>query len=182
MRILSLFLVSIAASTLLCGCMSLNQQSNLERFTLTQDIAPQVFMSQQDVHVELTPALSLGGVTIELSDIAIRPAQNFRYVDDLDKELRLLTINRFMERGFPNNYHTSIFVSKFQGTLDGETKVWAYIEIRNNRNKLVFRDEFKVESKTTADGYSPLVSSLKASYISIIDSTIDQIIGKQEEE
>lgn len=177
MRGFALTLLSAALSIALSGCVSSTQQStNLERYSLTQNVAPQVFVSQQDVNVELASTLALGGVTIELSDIAIRPAQNFRYADDLDKELRLLTIDRYLERNFPKNYHTAIFISKFQGTLDGNTKVWAYIEVRNSRNRLLLREEFKTESKAKADGYAPIVEELKNSYLSIIDQVIDKVL------
>lgn len=176
MRYLALAMVSAGLSLALTGCVASNQQSNnLERYTLTQDVAPQVFMSQQDVTVELAPALNMDGVMIELSDITLRPAQNFRYVDALAKELRLLTIDEYMKQGVPNNYHTAIFISKFQGTLDGQVKLWAYIEVRNARNRLIFRDEFKREGKSAEDGYGPIVTSLKDIYIDIIDEVITNI-------
>lgn len=179
MKGLAAILVGATMSFALTGCISSNQQStNLERYTLTQDVAPQVFMSKQDVVVKISPALDMGGVMIELSDISLRPAQNFRYVNDLDKELRFLTIDRFMEKGFPTNYHTSIFISKFQGTLDGQVKVWAYIEVRNSRNKLVYRDEFREETQSQGDGYDPIVSALKSSYLSMIDTVIEEVMGK----
>lgn len=175
-------LATFGICTLLCcsltACTNTQQASNLERYTLTQEVAPQVFMSQQDVNVKLASALEMSGVMIELSDISLRPAQNFRYVDDLDKELRLLTINQYLQKDFPKNYHTAIFVSKFQGTLDGQTKVWAYIEVRNHRNKLVFRDEFKRENKINSDGYDSLVQGLKDTYISIIDEVILKVMEK----
>lgn len=180
MRYLALAMVSASLSLALSGCMAANQQSNnLERYTLTQDVAPQVFMSQQDVTVELAPALNMDGVMIELSDISLRPAQNFRYVDALSKELRLLAIDEYLKQGVPNNYHTAIFISKFQGTLDGQVKLWAYIEVRNSHNRLIFRDEFKREGKIAEDGYGPIVQSLKDTYISIIDEVISKVKGEK---
>lgn len=180
MRGLAAVIVGAVLSVTVTGCVSSTQQANnLERYTLTQDVAPQVFMSKQDVNVRLASALNMDGVMIELSDISIRPAQNFRYVDNLDKELRLLTIDEYIKNGVPNNYHTDIFISKFQGTLDGQVKIWAYVEVRNSRNHLIFRDEFKHEGNTQADGYSALVMSLKAGYLEIIDQVIEQIGPKK---
>lgn len=175
MRQLVALALCAACGFALTGCVNTQQSGNLERYTLTQDVAPQVFLSQQDVTVELATSLQSGGVMIELSDISLRPAQNFRYVDDLDKELRLLTINEYLKNEVPNNYRTAIFISKFQGTLDGQIKLWAYIEVRNQNNRLLFRDEFKRESKLNSDGYDALVVGLKESYLGVVDEVIAKI-------
>lgn len=167
----------VGASCLsLSACSLPNAEVNFDRYTLTLDIDPNAYLSPYDIDLTLAPVLDQGGVVIQMSDVSLRPAKNYRYSSDLDNELRLLFIDEALKANMPKEYEqlkTKIYVSKFQGTLDGFAIVSLSVQVCKGDNKQVlFQKAYSQKSKISEDGYNALVSELKNSYLKQVRSFI----------
>lgn len=164
------------AALLGVSCLSLNACSlpnaevNFDRYTLTLDIDPNAYLSPYEVDLTLAPVLDQGGVVIQMSDVSLRPAKNYRYSSDLDNELRLLFIDEALKAKMPQGFDmlkTKIYVSKFQGTLDGFAIVSLSVQVcqGDEKAKVLFQKSYSQTTKISQDGYNALVSELKNSYL-----------------
>ena len=169
--------LSLVLSSLVSGCSLGASEVNLDRYTLTQDIAPESYLNQSySVNVALAPILNQGGVVIQVSDVSLRPAKNYRYSANLDNELKLLLIDELNKAQSSTRYRYDLFVSKFQGTLDGEAIVevsWQVSGMRSHRE--VLRGGKELNSALSEDGYEALVLELKNNYLHLIKEMIAQL-------
>lgn len=176
-KLLVLSLVS-AGLFALNGCSS-QGDVNFERYTLTQDVSPQAYDSTYTINLNMAPILLQGGIVIQVSDVALRPAKNYRYSANLDVELKVLAINEFLKHELSDKYASEIYVSKFQGTLDGKVLVEANIRFYNkDTGKTLFSAPYTTETALDSDGYDALVVQLKQSYIGIIENAISDFKAK----
>ena len=173
-------LLGIMGALALSGCMSAGEV-NFERFTLTQDVQPEAYLHNYDIKLDLAPILDQGGVVMQMSEVTLRPAKNFRYSSSLSDELSLLLSDELLKAKAPQNLSYEAFVAKFQGTAEGQALVTVAFKVRKrpdpitpftpiNQGKAspqppeLFAQTYEHNSTLTADGYSVLVLALKANF------------------
>ncbi len=168
----------VAVSSLaLNGCMP-TQDVRLERYTLTQSIAPEAYNTTYQVQVQLAPILDQGGVVIQVSDVALRPAKNYRFSAELADELKYLLTDQLLKQDFDHRYSFKILITKFQGTLDGKAIVEFLAQVTDNRSrraKVVLNKSYYEESAISEDGYAALVSHLKSNYLAALDKVLADV-------
>lgn len=159
---------------ILSGCGS-TAEVNFERYTLTQTVSPKAYDADYSVKLDMAPILLQGGIVIQVSEVALRPAKNYRYSANLNNELRILAIDEMLRNDVSNKYAADIYVSKFQGTLDGKVLVSANVRFLNkDTEKTLYSKPFAVETSLDSDGYDALVLELKHNYLNIIDEAINE--------
>lgn len=157
---------------------SLSEDVNYERYTLTQDVDPMVYQSPYIVEVQIAPLLDQGSVVLQVSDVALRPAKNYRYSSQLSNELALLFLNELHKSDLSTHYQFGLYVSKFQGTLDGKVLVEVLGQVADGRNKrVIFSKSYSRENTQQGDGYESLVLSLKENFIGISQELIADFIA-----
>ena len=168
-----------------CGVLSLSgcaptEDTHFERYTLTQSIAPEAYDSPYSVSVKLVPILDQGGVVIQLSDVALRPAKNYRFSAQLATELQLLLIDQLQKQEIDPRYHFAVQVTKFQGTLEGRVIVEAYVQVTDARrnNREVLAQGYVKQSEQRDDGYGSLVTELKSNYLALASQLISDLQAK----
>ena len=178
MKKLNLVLTSAFLSTVLTACGNVSDV-NFERYTLTQDVQPESYLSTLNVSLHLAPVLDQGGVVLQISDVSLRPAKNHRYSADLDNELRVIFIDELSKASLNKNfvnYQYKLYVPKFQGTIDGKSIVSVSMQIIDPKNdQVIYTGSHSSESDISADGYGPLVTALKANYLKSINYLIDEM-------
>lgn len=162
------------------GCsLGSSNEVNFDRYTLTLDVDPNTYLSDYLVELTLAPSLDQGGVVLQMSDVTLRPAKNYRYSADLDKELRLLFLDEALKAKLPSNFKefkTNIYVSKFHGTIDGQALVAFSVQVSDKKTqKVVFQKAYSACSRIEKDGYTALVSELKNSYLTQVKVFLDDI-------
>lgn len=165
-------LVAVSA-LLLNGCNS-TSEVHFERYTLTQNINPVVYNKLDDYQFTLNipPILAQGGVVLQIDEVSLRPAQAYRYTAELDHELKLLFLDQMIEQNMSKKLSYEVFVSKFQGTIDGQVLVQFNINVKNAKNKQIFERTYESAQALKADGYSALVEQLKADYLTLVNNFI----------
>lgn len=154
------------------GCSS-QGDVNFDRYTLTQDVSPKAYDATYQIALDMAPILLQGGIVIQVSDVALRPAKNYRYSANLDSELKILSINEMLKNEISDKYALNIYISKFQGTIDGKVLVDANIRFYDKATgKKILSKPYHIDSELNEDGYDALVSQLKQSYITIMDEAI----------
>lgn len=172
-------------SLLTLGALSLNgcmptSEVNFERYTLTQDVNPEVYKSKYLAEVKLTPILDQGGVVIQISDVVLRPAKNYRYSTSLAAELNILLLNEMMQSKLDPRYKITLYVTKFQGTLEGQVIVEALAQVTNSKNnRVLLTKAYTKSSLQTQDGYDSLVQALKQNYIALCRDLLQDLSAAQ---
>lgn len=163
----------LSCALLLNGC-STSENIHLERYTLTQDIDPATYnkLDFYDCSLQIAPILAQGGVVLQLDDVSLLPANTYRYTSDLDHELLLLLVDRMLKANFSDKYHYSVFVSKFQGSVQGQVLVQLHIQVKNNKGKVIFSQRYDRNDPLRQDGYTALVEQLKQTYLEEVDRFI----------
>lgn len=143
---------------------------NFDRYSLTLNIDPKTYLYHQaEVDLSLAPALDQGGVVLQMSDVTLRPAKNYRYSADLDKELRLLLVDELLKADLGTSIQslkTDVYVSKFQGTIDGLALVAFSVKLSDIKSgKTILLKDYAAQTNIPQDGYDALVSELKNSYL-----------------
>lgn len=173
----------LVGATALSGCMP-NSEVNFERYTLIQDVSPMVYESRYQAEVKLPPILDQGGVVLQISDVSLRPAKNYRFSSSLAAELMVLLQNELIKTDIDPRYKFTLYVTKFQGTLDGEVIVEALAQVSDltkaqtskttsqPQGKTVFSKAYLKEGKLQGDGYDALVQALKQNYIELTQDLI----------
>lgn len=157
---------------------SLSEDVNYVRYTLIQDVDPMVYQSSYIVEVQIAPLLDQGSVVLQVSDVSLRPAKNYRYSSQLSNELTLLFLNELHKSDLSTNYQFGLYVSKFQGTLDGKVLVEVLGQVVDSRNKrVIFSKSYNREDTQQSDGYEQLVLSLKENFIDISQEMIADFIA-----
>lgn len=178
MKKLNLVLATAFLSTALTACGSA-ADVNFERYTLTQDVQPESYLSKLNVSLYLAPVLDQGGVVLQISDVSLRPAKNHRYSADLDNELRVIFIDELNKASLNKkfeSYNYKLYVSKFQGTIDGNSIVSVSMQITDPHNdKVLYTGSHTSQSDISADGYGPLVVALKANYLKSVNYLIEEM-------
>lgn len=177
-------------STLACiltaalGCMTLSscsvgntQSSTFDRYSLALDVSPAAFASPYAVALSLAPMLSQGGVVLQLDDVTLRPAKNYRYSSNLDDDLKAIVCDEMMKANLPKAFEqveVAIYVAKFQGTIDGHSLVSVSAKVTDpETNKVYYSKSFNEDSVISADGYGPLVVELKNNFVKITRSMVE---------
>ena len=143
---------------------------NFDRYSLTLNIDPKTYLYHQaEVDLSLAPALDQGGVVLQMSDVTLRPAKNYRYSADLDKELRLLLVDELLKADLGTSIQslkTDVYVSQFQGTIDGLALVAFSVKLSDIKSgKTILLKDYAAQTNIPQDGYDALVSELKNSYL-----------------
>ncbi len=171
----NLILVAAFLSSLLTACGSA-ADVNFERYTLTQDVRAEAFLNEMNVLVSLAPVLEQGGVVLQISDVTLRPAKNHRYSASLDEELRVIFVDELMKASLQKKFEQldyKLYISKFQGTVDGKSIVSVSMQISDPKTKkVVYTGSRTEESDIKSDGYAALVQALKLNYLKSVDSFI----------
>ena len=171
---------AVVVSCAVSGCMA-PSEVNFERYTLTQDVAPEAYLNDYDIKLSLAPILNQGGVVLQMSDVTLRPAKNFRYSANLGDELTLLLSDELHQANAPRNLSYEAYVAKFQGTTTGEAlvtvafrvraqaePVTAFSAIRQRGESIelpvLWGKAYEHNSTISADGYSALVQALKTNF------------------
>lgn len=172
---LNLILASAFLSTVLTACGSA-ANVNFERYTLTQDVRAESYLNEMNVRVAIAPVLDQGGVVLQVSDVSLRPAKNHRYSASLDEELRLIFVDEVLKASLNKKFEKldyKLYVSKFQGTIDGKSIVSVSVQISDPKTeKVLYTSAHTEESDIQSDGYGALVQALKLNYIKSIESFI----------
>lgn len=160
----------IACSSLsVTSCSMGAGEVNFDRYSLTLDIDPKTYLYQAEVDLSLAPALDQGGVVLQMSDVTLRPAKNYRYSADLDKELRLLLVDELLKADLGTSIQslkTDVYVSQFQGTIDGLALVAFSVKLSDMKSgKTILLKDYAAQTNIPQDGYDALVSELKNSYL-----------------
>lgn len=166
------------------GCSLGSNEVNFDRYTLTLDVDPNTYLSDSSVDLTLAPVLDQGGVVLQMSDVTLRPAKNYRYSTDLDKELRWLFINELLKTNLLERFgglNTAVYVSKFQGTVDGLALVAFSVQVSDKKsNKVLFQKSYSSNTNIEQDGYSALVTELKNGYITEVNNFISEFSAKSQ--
>lgn len=160
--------------SLVSGCAS---QVNYERYSLTLDVAPEVFGSELLKRVSLADTLALhgGGLLMRVSDVSVVESPTYRYAQSLAQELKLRAASVILESGKDKEaYSYRLEVSRFWGTLDGEAEV--ALSLRVVQEGRVVSD-FSGESVTplTADGYAELTRCLKEGFDKLMGEALAEL-------
>lgn len=169
-----------AGGLALSGCIA-PADVNFERYTLTQDVRPEAYLHEYDIKLTLAPILSQGGVVLQMSEVTLRPAKNYRYSANLADELSLLLGDALLTVNAPKDLSYEVYVAKFQGTTEGEALVTLACKVKAKAEQLtafspidqdvlsqelpvLFSKTYECNSDLTADGYSALVLMLKENF------------------
>lgn len=164
-----------STSLMLCACTMGGEPVHFDRYSLTQDVQPAAFQSGYDIELTLAAPLTQGGVVLQMSDVSLRPARNYRYSAELDNELSVLFADRLLSSDkamMLRDFKIRIFVSKFQGTMDGHALTAMSLRVLDAQDQCVYENSCSEDSTMKEDGYDALVSELKASYIRMCDKVL----------
>ncbi len=151
--------VLIISALLGAGCAS-EENVNLERYSLVEDLAPTAYTVSYDVTVGLNGVLSEGGIVIQTSPVTLRPAKNYRWSGELSDQLKAMAIDELARQGKGANAVIEIYVSAFQGDLEGNVSIRAACKVKRHGKEILNR-EFGYQGRQAQDGYGALVSELK---------------------
>lgn len=154
------------------ACQSSNTQ--YQRFYLTKDLNPSFFSNHQ-VNVVLNETLDQGGIAIELSDVNMFVASENRWANNLSDQLSALMYSKIQNISYFKDKHVNLYFSEFNGSYDGLAKVAFFVSIIDDKNKVLFSKDYRIQNQVKEDGYTPLVRELKISYIALIDKFINDI-------
>lgn len=163
-------------ATVLCGsllALTLNGCSsdsvNYDRYSLIEDIAPDVFDANYDITLSVNEALNEGGVVLKTSDVTLRSAVNHRWTSDIKEQLAMLLADSLSKYSVSNRLKIKVHVSKFYGSTSGQTYVNFNCIVSKGSSKPHFVKEYSLNGTQAKDGYASLVSKLKEDYVSLSD-------------
>lgn len=175
--------VALSSSFWLYGC-SQSSEVNLARYSLTLNVAPESYVSPYEIKVKLAPMLDLGGVVIQISDVSMRPAKNYRYTGTLDNELSLLLADELNKAKIPADYKFNLFVSRFHGDLAGQAYVSFAATVstqKKGQEQIVLQKSYNSVKALQEDGYEHLVTTLKQSYLELLSQLIYDLAATRNE-
>ena len=109
--------------SLLSGCAS---EVTYERYSLSLNVAPEVFGSELLKRITVTDTLALhgGGLMMRVSDVSVVESPTNRYAQSLERDLKLLTASEILKSGKDEpHYAYRLEVSRFWGNLEGKAEV-----------------------------------------------------------
>ncbi len=178
MRILSfsnLACLCLSCLVFLNGCGS---KVIYDRYSLTDEIGSKIYTLPYDVKVTLAAPLNEGGVVVKTSPVTLRSANNHRWANDLSTQIAAVIKDALYSHRVNNSSTVLVYVSKFNGSLDGEVYLDLMIETRGKHKNLLNKSYVRT-LKQSEKGYTALVASLKTGLFSIADEFASDMVSKK---
>ncbi len=158
---------------LLIGCSS---KVIYDRYSLTDDIGSIIYTLPYDIKVTLSAPLNEGGVVVKTSSVTLRAANTHRWANDLSTQIAAVLKDALYAHKVNNTSTVLVYVSKFNGSLDGEVYLDLMIEAKG-KNKKYLNKSYVRTLKQADKGYSALVATLKTGLFSIASEFANDMVS-----
>ena len=171
-------LIGIALCTaLLGGCGSSDSPSQI-RYSMIQDLKPEMMSGSSNVKLLLNPALDGGGIVLQVSEHSLREARFHRWAEPLDSQLLALVNNALVNENFKLKGHTlEVYVTRFQGSEFGKVYVSAAFSLVNAHGRTLRTSNRQYEADQSSSGYDELVSTLRSGFDKVCHEAFLELKG-----
>lgn len=160
--------------TMLAGCGANSESVSLDEYSLLEGTGSAALTAPYSVTVRLHGIVDSQGIVIRTSDVTYRPAVRHLWSGELADELKLILSDSLLRYGVNDNVALDVDVMKFNGSLDGQVEIDAWISAVNGRKTLLSR-AFTYNGQQSQDGYAALVRELKRGWTVIADEVCSQL-------
>lgn len=177
MRVLSKYAtiaIMAASLTMLAGCGANSESVSLDEYSLLEGTGSAALTAPYSVTVRLHGIVDSHGIVIRTSDVTYRPAARHLWSGELADELKLILSDSLLRYGVNENVALDVDVMKFNGSLDGQVEIDAWISAVNGKKTLLSR-AFTYNGQQSQDGYAALVRELKRGWTMIADEVCSQL-------
>ncbi len=159
---------SLLTSLIFCGAVLTGCTSDTPsqiRYSMVQDLKPEMMSGLPNVNLQLTPVLDGGGIVLQVSEHSLREARFHRWAEPLDSQLTALVCNTLNREDYDlKDLSLKVYVSRFQGSEAGKIYVsaaFSLVDAQGNILKTVSRQH---ESMQSTQGYDALVAELRSGF------------------
>lgn len=165
-------LAGAIAALALFGCST--DEVNYDRYSLVEDVAPDVFDAGYDITLSVNEALNEGGVVLKTSEVTLRSAVNHRWTSDIKEQLAMLIADSLNRYSVSKKLSFKVYISQFYGSTSGETFVKFNVNV-TKKGKVILSKEYSATSKQEHDGYPALVSKLKEDFTGLTEKLAQEL-------
>lgn len=171
LKLLSVLALSLS---LFSGCAS---EVTYERYSLSLNVAPEVFGSELLKRITVTDTLALhgGGLLMRVSDVSVVESPTYRYAQSLAHDLKLLAASEILKSAKDDpHYAYRLEVSRFWGNLEGKAEVALSLSVmKEGKTVSSYAGERLIPLKS--DGYAELTRCLKEGFTVLMEEALSDL-------
>ncbi|SFS48169.1 hypothetical protein SAMN02910357_00986 [Succinivibrio dextrinosolvens] len=169
----------VLCAAILGGCSSGDTPSQI-RYSMVQDLKPEMMSGSEKINMQLNPVLDGGGIVLQVSDHSLREARFHRWAEPLNEQLEALVSNTISQENFRlKDQSLDVYVARFQGSEAGKIYVSASFSLINSKGQIIKTVSRQIETEQQTAGYDALVAALRSGFDRICHEAIAELKEKK---